>query len=152
LKKFELGQTVSMLANIGVIAGIIFLGLEIQQNTEMIRAQITQSRADAAIGLAQSHFNSEYIPEISEKISQGGELTGLETIRYESYLRAVFRNQENNFLQFQQGMLGENIPRNTQAVVRGILANDAVAAAWWNGMKVSFSDEFVEFVDDIVEH
>ena len=39
-------------ANIGVLIGIIFLAVEIRQNTEMTRAQITQSRADAAIALA----------------------------------------------------------------------------------------------------
>ncbi len=33
MKKIDLGQTISILANFGVIAGIVFLGLEIRQST-----------------------------------------------------------------------------------------------------------------------
>ena len=32
MTKIDLGRTISILANIGVIAGIVFLGLELQQN------------------------------------------------------------------------------------------------------------------------
>jgi len=36
MKKIDVGQAVSTLANIGVIAGIIFLGIELQQNNELM--------------------------------------------------------------------------------------------------------------------
>ena len=83
-----------------MIGGIVFLGIEIQQNTEMIRAQMTQSRADTAVALAEANFNSEYIPVIIDKIDRAEELSSLELRRYTGFLRAVFRNQENNFLQY----------------------------------------------------
>jgi len=39
LKKIELGQTITILANFGVIAGIVFLGIELQQNNDLMEAQ-----------------------------------------------------------------------------------------------------------------
>ena len=39
MKKLDLGQTITILANIGVIAGIVFLGLEIRQNNELMAAE-----------------------------------------------------------------------------------------------------------------
>ena len=39
MKKIDLGQTINSLANIGVIAGIIFLGLELNQNNDILEAQ-----------------------------------------------------------------------------------------------------------------
>jgi hypothetical protein len=36
VKKIGLGQTISVLANIGVIAGIVFLGIELQQNNDCL--------------------------------------------------------------------------------------------------------------------
>ena len=128
-----------------MIGGIVFLGIEIQQNTEMIRAQMTQSRADTAVALAEANFNSEYIPVIIDKIDRA------ELRRYTGFLRAVFRNQENNFLQYRQGFLGDNIPRNAEAVVNELIARNSVGAAWWESQKLGFSDEFIEYVDTIVD-
>jgi len=36
LKKIELGQIMRILANLGVIAGIVFLGIELQQNNQLL--------------------------------------------------------------------------------------------------------------------
>lgn len=44
MRKIDLGQTISILANIGVIAGIVFLGYELRQNTRLLDVQI---RAEA---------------------------------------------------------------------------------------------------------
>jgi len=39
----EFGRVVEIVANVGVLAGIVFLALEINQNSEMVRAEINQS-------------------------------------------------------------------------------------------------------------
>ncbi len=36
MKKIELGQIMRILANLGVIAGIVFLGIELQQNNQLL--------------------------------------------------------------------------------------------------------------------
>ncbi len=38
MKKLDLGQSVGILANIGVIAGIVFLAVELRQNNELVVA------------------------------------------------------------------------------------------------------------------
>jgi hypothetical protein len=39
LKKLDFGQTITILANLGVIAGIVFLGIEISQNNAWLEAE-----------------------------------------------------------------------------------------------------------------
>lgn len=39
MKKIDLGQFISILANVGVISGIIFLAVEIRQNDKMMMSQ-----------------------------------------------------------------------------------------------------------------
>ena len=39
MKKIDLGQAIAILANLGVIAGIIFLALELHQNNEFLEQQ-----------------------------------------------------------------------------------------------------------------
>ena len=38
MKKIDLGQAIGILANVGVIAGIVFLGMELRQNNELVVA------------------------------------------------------------------------------------------------------------------
>ena len=40
MKKLDFAQTASLLANLGVIAGIIFLGFELGQNNDLLAAQV----------------------------------------------------------------------------------------------------------------
>ena len=44
MKKLDLGQTLGILANLGVIAGIVFLGVELRQNNELLVAQASFAR------------------------------------------------------------------------------------------------------------
>ena len=142
----KLNKWLSVIANFGVLAGIIFLAVEIRQNTETTRAQITQSRADTAITLASAYFNSDYLPDVNAKIRGGEELTYQEATRYRAFLRAALRNHQNNYLQYRQGFLGEYIPRSTTDAVRNITSN-AIGREYWERNKSNFSDEFSEFVD-----
>ena len=46
MKKLELGQTITILANVGVIAGIVFLAIEPRQNNELLGVQIRSGILD----------------------------------------------------------------------------------------------------------
>lgn len=142
----KLNRWMTLIANIGVLIGIIFLAIEIRQNTEITRAQITQSRADTAILLASEWVNSDYLPGIYEKISLGEDLTFQENRRYRTWLRASLRNHQNNYLQYSQGFLGDYIPRSTAIAVRGIISNPH-ARSYWDEFKMGYSDEFIDFVN-----
>jgi hypothetical protein len=84
MKKIDLGQTIQMLANIGVIAGIAFLAVEISQNTGMLEAQMEQGRAELAVAMATSDYDSEYMPEILMLVDEGAILTGEQLYRYQA--------------------------------------------------------------------
>jgi hypothetical protein len=44
MKRIDLGQAISVPANLGVIAGIVFLALELQQNNELLGAEARATR------------------------------------------------------------------------------------------------------------
>ena len=79
MKKIDLGQTVAILANVGVIAGIVFLAVEIQQNTESLNEARNFAIAEAQQAMRaqldesfRSLANSDELPEIFVKYRQGG--------------------------------------------------------------------------------
>ena len=91
MKKIDLGQTITILANVGVIAGIFFLAFELQQNTATIEAAEERAFLESWRELTQLPFYAdEGLAQIQLNVHSGESLTPLEAKRWENYLRAVF--------------------------------------------------------------
>lgn len=71
MKLSELNEWLTLTANFGVLLGIVFLGIEIQQNTRAIERQVNIDSANALHG---EMAGSQYYPDIQLKINavQGG--------------------------------------------------------------------------------
>ena len=140
----SVGEFVGLAA---IIASLIMVAFELKQNTDITRAQIIQSRAEAAIDLADTFYNSDHMPEIFVNAGNGEELTDEEFARYRFWLRAALRNQDNNLQQYNQGLLADHMPRAVAASIRNIIPHSAVSRRYWTASKRSFSNEFIEFVN-----
>jgi len=146
----KINRWLSLGANLAVLTSIVFLAVEIRQNTEMTRAQMIQSRAQNAMDLADSQFNSDYIPDIYVKLNNGEELSPAEAIRYRILLRATLRNQDNSIQQYNQGLLGDHTPRAVRGVVRAVIVDSPQGREYWESGNLSFSDEFRSFVEEVI--
>jgi len=146
----KLNRWLTLGANIAVLTGIFFLAVEISQNTEMIRAQINQSRAEASMSEAQSIFNSQHLPEILVKLRQGGSVTAVEREMYTHFLRGLHRNLDNQLRQHREGFLADNIPRSVRGAIMHEIASNDVARQEWERTRDTFSKEYAAFVDSIL--
>lgn len=75
MQKMNIGQSISILANIGVIAGIIFLGYELRQNTYAIRGTTVHGISDQSlqVALADVAPDPTVVGEAREaQVSRGG--------------------------------------------------------------------------------
>ena len=54
MKISAINEGVSLIANIGVIGSIVFLGLEMEQNTAMMQSQTRNSIAENQLSLYQT--------------------------------------------------------------------------------------------------
>lgn len=146
----KLNTWLSLGANIGVVIGLMLLIIEIGQNTEMMRAQINQHRTDTALSEQQAVYTSDHIPAMLARIEQGDQLSDEGLIRYERFFRAFNRNQDNNLWQYNQGYLGENIPRSIKGAVRDVFAGHELGIETWEMQKFSYTAEYVAFVEEAI--
>ena len=110
MKKIDLGQTIGTLANIGVLAGIIFLGIEFQQNTNIARASAYRENVQD-IAEWRSLIASD--PDLSRIVDMytGGAFSDLDPseINRLSYLiNNLFGSYENAFYATKFGIIGES--------------------------------------------
>ena len=148
MKKFDGNQAISLIANLGVIAGIVFLAVEIRQNSSLMRIQINQARADAAMVSAEQSFNSDYIPPILEKLRVGEELDPVEWARYVSYFRAMNRNQDNVLGQWEAGMLDDNTPRSVANYACDIVGSTEESMEAWEITKNGYTNAYISFIEN----
>ena len=146
----RLNAWLSVVAAAGVTLGLVFLIYELRQNSELMRIQIQQARADAAMSSNEQLFNSDYLPTILLKIGAGEELSEEEWMRYVSWFRASNRNQDNVLSQYRAGMLGDNVPRSVDDFVHDVIASSTYARNAWDRTKIGYTQEYVAFVEQIL--
>ncbi|MBT8145776.1 MAG: hypothetical protein KJN90_02935 [Gammaproteobacteria bacterium] len=149
MRKIE--NWVNIAASIGVLLGILFLALEIRQNTEMMRSQ-----ARDAITEKQMMF-SEWVstePEMAVAIVAATE--GLEEMSpehrmmYSYFLTGVWREWENSYYQYQQGLFDadEFEPRTLRWRAQ---MEPGAARALWAGTRLWYAPGFRSVVDGFVD-
>lgn len=136
-------------ASVAVIMGIVFLGLEIRQNTEMMRSQTRD-----AISEKQMMFSEWVAMEIElattiAKVTAGEPLTPGESVQHAYFLAGVWREWENSHYQFEQGLFDrdEFEPRMNRWV--STMRVKAVRDAWV-ATRMNYSPSFRVEVDRIV--
>ncbi len=141
MKKLDLGQAINTIANVGVIAGIIFLAIEIQQNNELMASEARFNRLSlqaASITLAVEHPD---LAELFVRSQNGGDLTPAETYRLQAYWTRLFANMQWTYLEAHDDLPLETWRRMFQG---------GFIKAHWETRKPEYNSEFVRFVDENV--
>ena len=154
MKKIDLGQSITILANIGVIAGIVFLAIELRQNNELLAAQARSDRV--ALRQADTTLVIEN-PELLNALVKNGHgepLTVHENVLLSRYLDFVLVNLQNVYMEMNRGLIAEDsIPVEAwrASFMKDRRANsnfDPNLLEYWNENKIGFDSRFVEWMEE----
>jgi hypothetical protein len=147
----KLNQWLTLVANLSVVAGIVFLAAEMRQNTAAIQAQtrdsITEKQMEYYGWVATS-------PDLADVFARGNrlgarELEGGEFMMYTYVVQGILREYENSFYQYTQGLF-------TAEEFQARLERWAVGMSergWrdiWSSARLGFSPSFRAEIDRIV--
>ena len=142
MKKIDLGQTINTLANVGVIAGIVFLGLELEQNNALMESEARRNRSAFVEGANLMLAGDDELAALVLRDSQGETLSELESFRLSRYWFAGLTNLQIGYvelsseeLELQAGRwqrLFERNPGLRQSWTREAPFLDADFVVWFN--------------------
>ncbi len=104
----------TLAANIGVLIGLLLLILELRQNTELTRVQITQMRSDSLVQRRFAQADTDHMAPMIARLGSLGwpqrvvpreELSPVEVVRLEEWLAAMAFDYESLFYQREQGFI-----------------------------------------------
>jgi hypothetical protein len=158
----SINRWLSLSANLGVVIGLVLLLIELDQNSDLVRAQIHQARSDEHVGYRIELANSEYLLPARLKVEEAGgfanpnamdDLTAEEAYRIRELLAARHQDYDNLFYQYQQGYLDEEF------YMHRVASSIRYFAPWWKkldifetyGRRPSFHAEIQRIVENVAE-
>jgi len=116
LESDRLNRWLTLGANLGVLVGIILILIELNQNANLMRAQMTQARGESVVQTYRDLMNSDGWLEIRAKQRAAGSTKEwVESLSPTEYERAWYRilvdyhDLRTQYFQYQSGLLDEHI-------------------------------------------
>ena len=148
MKKLELGQTIAILANVGVIAGIVFLGYEMRQNTTALKSAAGQNINNQIAAIYELRMDPIYMALIRKGDERPTELSPVERDQYLSYNFMILQAWQNIYFQVREGAYDAQLAEGWWQSLRDAFERPGFQESWDGN--INLSAEFRQFVKDEV--
>ena len=134
----SLNKWLTLTANLGVIAGIIFLAIELRQNNDLMAGQDRFNRLSAAQSNAVAVATT---PELNSALSKPvSDLTNEDMNMLAYYYNSVFLDWDWSFKEVPRDDLPNCLWERT--------FNNESLQRFWPGLRVAYSSEFVSYLEN----
>ena len=146
MKKIDLGQTLSILANVGVISGIVFLGYELRQNNQILGAESRYNLLQNRQAVHLMVIQSDDVADLLVKSRSAEELTDTETEQLIWYYGLMLASWDYDYQQFRDGLVDEAVlpARQWSRSFR----EEQRFYDFWQETKEDYSPDFVGWMDE----
>lgn len=143
----KVNEWLTLIANIAVVGGIVFLAVEISQNNELLRSESRQALvANDLLSLNQGVENAD----VYVKLVSNEEMSAEEQLRLSFIFALDLRNREFEYFQYVNGLLDEETWLSYRHVIL-INHSSGRGRVWWNEIGREIVDaEFAKLVEELL--
>jgi len=143
----DLANLAQIIVALAVIASLIFVGLQIRQNTKSAKSSTLQLNADHWL----NYFSIISDPKFTDIYAKGSlgsdDLDQNQFRQFFLLCRATFMGMENQHYQFQHGLLDSDTYAGYRVTVREQILAFPGIRAMWRLVRHSYGADFVAFMD-----
>ncbi len=140
-------HNIEIIANVGVLLGIILLAYEVNQNNQLLAAESRATHMLIRGDEFRQRASDEGLMKLRLKFLENGNLSQDELWRLESDASSLFTKWEWEFEQYLDGAL-EAIP--IRGYVQDISRFPHLLTTWQNSGNTAFTPDFVAFMEENV--
>lgn len=138
------------LGTVGVILSLVFVGLELRQNTAAVRATALNDLTTGARDLLLAVSTNAEMSDLYRKWIQGDTaLTPTDRTRMRLFLAAMLRGAENAFLQTRIGVVDSIALRGYGFANNPAFQSPLFPEIWRNELRDRFHPEFAAALDSL---
>ena len=149
----RLNQWLTLVANFGVVIGIVFLAYEMRLNTNAMlsgtAAQMVSNWNSIQMTIAAEEGLPEALAAAAGKDWQP-DFSSAPTLRVMNAASSMLRSTEYEFNEYQRGNLDEEIWSAHRWANRDFIANNQYLIMFWGLFRPGFGISFRDFMDDMI--
>jgi len=150
MKKIDLGQSITILANLGVLVGILLLVYELHQNSRLTAAQIRHEPSQSIIEQLRDFVVDRELAELALEGFSGSLSSSADQARYGRCLSMRIRYWEDVRYQYRSGLFDEAEYLATRETWRVVLESPSVRE-YWETRRSTYSPNFVAEIDELIK-
>jgi hypothetical protein len=141
-----LGELGSFMSGVAVVASLVYLAVQVRQNTRSVRAAsfqaLSESISDRSLRLAENpDLHGIYVRGL-----RGDELSESDAERFGSIMLSMVRLASNAFVQYRAGFLTEEQWLGFRIMPMTILSSRG-GRIFWRRARAVFGAEFAAYID-----
>jgi hypothetical protein len=149
LKSIDWVQAIGVLADVGVIAGIVFLALQISQGNELLQSEASIVHVEMRSGgIRETGRDREHL-ETLQKARDGEEASSVELLSLDFHCWSILVNWEWEYAQYEEGSL-EILHHPPRLRWRPVVNYYTLLRDSWAKHKRTLSPEFVRYMAEQV--
>ena len=129
MKLEKLSALAELVSAIAIVVTLGYLAVQTQQNTAAMQASVRQAMLSDDMALIRQLIEH---PMLFTERTGDAELTDEDLVRLHTNLLGFIRSRENQWPQFQNGVIDERSWRTYQSAVPGVLSSDFMRSWWRN--------------------
>ena len=132
-----------------ILLGLIFVGLELKQNTEAVESQTSQGLLELANQANSQVASDRQLAEILLKVNKDvDELNELETLQYSRFVYSEMNIWEHAFFSHENGTMNSDLWNGYDMAYRGFFC-ESWSKGVWRLIEGGFSEPFKAHVNEI---
>jgi hypothetical protein len=132
-----------------VVLSLLLVVFELRQNTNALRGSTFDAITEH--GQFELYWSSEIAPIVVKAIQDPSQLDVVESFRLGEWLTSAMNARQNEFVQYQLGLIDERSWETLENVIQVMLGYEW-AREWWSIYGTNFVNrEFVAKVDELME-
>ncbi len=147
----DLGNIGEFVGAIGVIASLVYLAVQIRQNTRAVRSNTSQAITDARVEFLKSITDDAEVAKIFRSgLLDRESLEGDERLRFDLLMGRFTATMENYYYQHCQGTMDTDQWTRVLEILRYFMATPG-GQSWWSDRPIRADLPFDRFVDEEVK-
>jgi len=147
----DLANSAEVLAALGVIASLIYVGYQVKEARKAVRAATAQARTDLGVQLITARWTSDIVDLLVISVDDPESLTKTDRFKLKGFFTAHVRHCMNMFYQQREGYLDEFWSYGVSRVAVYWIKNYPWFVDEWESLQKTLPPEFVIFINDELE-
>jgi hypothetical protein len=137
----------SLIANIGILAGLVLVAIELNQSTDQLRLELVFQTTQKLFEINQDLLGDNPNPAIAKSITDPENLTYEEFMTADSFLLNLLNEWEDRFFIHEAGLISDRDWKRHIDENASWTLGYRFAQTRWQSLKSVYEPEFARYVD-----